>query len=158
MDLTAAIKEAYANAPGDVTYYDTLQIDHEDFAAPILIVNSHAPTTRTEGEFLPVRFDFKLPETAGSVRGEMTISIAGVPASVRAAIRNGAGTRAPVTVTYRQYVNSDLDPSAEYPVPLSISAVRETYAGIEMTALAPDLTGLPFPRRLMTTKCLPGLL
>lgn len=165
MDLTDAIKEAYDVAPPDVTYYDTLQIDHADFVTPILVVNGYRSITRyiddedppTEGTFLPVLFGFRLPETAGAVRGEMLITIQGVPRSVRAAIRNAASTRTPVTVTYRQYLDDTMAADAEYPVPLTISRINETHIGIEATALAPDLTGAYFPRKLMTTKVLPGL-
>jgi hypothetical protein len=156
MDLTDAIKEAYAHAPA-VTYYDTLQIDNEDFVNPILVVDSFVPTTRTEGTFIPVKFDYTLPETAGGVRGEMTISIIGVPKEVRAQIRNATSGRKPYMLTYRQYINDAMEPDAEYPVPLSIAGISESHVGIEIQALLPDLVGSYFPRKLMTTKALPGL-
>lgn len=156
MDLTDAIKEAYAHAPA-VTYYDTLQIDNEDFVNPILVVDSFEGITRTAGNFLPVKFDYKLPETAGGVRGEMTISIIGVPKEVRAAIRNATSGRKPFTLAYRQYIDDAMEPDAEYPVPLSIARINESHIGIEIQALLPDLVGAYFPRKLMTTKVLPGL-
>lgn len=161
MDLTDAIKEAYVHAPA-VTYYDTLQIDNEDFVNPILVVDSFASITRTAGTFSPVKFDYKLPETAGGVRGEMSISIIGVPKEVRAQIRNATSGRKPFTLTYRQYIDdtdgpTSMEPDAEYPVPLSIARINESHIGIEIQALLPDLVGAYFPRKLMTTKVLPGL-
>lgn len=156
MNLTDAIKEAYIFAPA-VTYYDTLEFNCEVFNSPILVVNSHAPTTRNEGTFLPVIFDIRLPETAGSIRGEMVITINGLPYEIRTAIRNSVSTRSPVTIVYRQYINNTMSPSATLPVPMSISSIQETHIGIEITALMPDLMGAYFPRKLMTTKNLPGL-
>lgn len=157
MNLTDAIKEAYANAPSTTTYYETLQIDCDDFASPILLVNSFAPTTRINGTFLPVRFEAKLPETAGGVRGEMTISITGVPKEVRAEIRNTTSSPNPITVTWRQYLNDSMSADAEFPVPLSVAAINESHTGIEIRALLPDLVGAYFPRKMMTTTKLPGL-
>jgi len=156
MILTDAIKEAYANAPA-VTYYETLQIDNEEFPNPILLVNSYSSTTRNQGTFLPVRFEAKLPETSGGARGEMTISVISVPKEIRAEIRNATCSRTPFTVTWREYIDNNMEPDAEYPVPLSIAAILETHVGIEIKALLPDLVGAYFPRKLMTTKVLPGL-
>lgn len=157
MNLTDAIKEAYAFAPADVIYYDTLEIDCASFANPIRIVNSHASIVRNEGTFLPVLFDFKPPETAGSVRGEMIITVNGLPREIRAAIRNSVSTRDAVTVLYRQYINADMSPAAVLPVPMSIAKINESHVGIELKALMPDLIGAYFPRKLMTAKSMPGL-
>ncbi len=157
MELTDAIKEAYACAPADVTYYETLQIDNEDFVNPVLLVNSAAEITRTAGTFLPVRFDAKLPDTSGGTRGEMTINVIGVPKEVRAAIRNATDNHHPFTVTYRQYIGGNMAPDAEFPVPLSIGGISELFNGIQIQALLPDLVGAYFPRKLMTAKTLPGL-
>lgn len=150
MDLTDAIKEAYEYAPGDVVYYDTLEIDHTSFTESLKVVRGYREMTFDEGTFIPVMFTFSLPETAGSVRGQMQITIHGISRAVRAAIRYAASTTSPISVTYRQYINTTTSPDAELPVPLQVVSIRETFAGIEATAMLPDLVNALFPRRLMT--------
>lgn len=157
MDLSDAIKEAYEYAPTDQIYYDTLEIDHTEFAQPLRIVNSYTELTTNDGTFVPVQFSCKLPETAGSTRGQMIITVNGLPNSLRAAIRNSTSSTSPATIKYRQYLDGELDADAELPVTLSVASIQETFNGIEITALFPDLIGAYFPRYLMTTTNLPGL-
>jgi hypothetical protein len=156
MDLSDAIKEAYECAPSDVTYYDTLEIDHASFTTPIRVVRSYRALSTNQGEYLPVMFDFSLPETEGGVRGEMKITLSGVPKEARVKIREAATSRNPVSVMWRQYIAEDSDPDAELPVALQVSSIKETATGVEASAMFPDLVGAPFPRRMMTVKELPG--
>lgn len=156
MDLTDAIKEAYEYAPQDVIYYDTLEINHDDLEVPILIVNSHVPFTATLGTFLPVSFGFTLPETIGGSVGNLNISIDGIPGQVRSILRAISQTRTPITATYRQYLEGSAEPDAEL-LPLQIISVKETYTGVVAVATMPDLAGAFFPRKLMTSELLPGL-
>ena len=151
MNLTDAIKEAYEHAPADLTYYDTLEIACAEMGDAIRVVVSHQELTTNDGTFLPVpTIDFSLPETAGSVRGQMTIRVPGVPLVVREKVRLAALARSPITVKYRQYLEGEMEADAELPALLSVTDIRETWAGIEITAMLPDLVGAYFPRRLMT--------
>jgi len=151
VNLTDAIKEAYEHAPADLTYYDTLEIACAEMGDAIRVVVSHQELTTNDGTFLPVpTIDFSLPETAGSVRGQMTIRVPGVPLVVREKVRLAALARSPITVKYRQYLEGEMEADAELPALLSVTDIRETWAGIEITAMLPDLVGAYFPRRLMT--------
>ena len=151
MNLTDAIKEAYEHAPANLTYYDTLEIACAEMGDAIRVVVSHQELTTNDGTFLPVpTIDFSLPETAGSVRGQMTIRVPGVPLVVREKVRLAALARSPITVKYRQYLEGEMEADAELPALLSVTDIRETWAGIEITAMLPDLVGAYFPRRLMT--------
>ena len=151
MNLTDAIREAYEHAPANLTYYDTLEIACAEMGDAIRVVVSHQELTTNDGTFLPVpTIDFSLPETAGSVRGQMTIRVPGVPLVVREKVRLAALARSPITVKYRQYLEGEMEADAELPALLSVTDIRETWAGIEITAMLPDLVGAYFPRRLMT--------
>lgn len=168
MDLTDAIKEAYECAPADITYFDTLELNHDSFTTPIRVVRSFRNITTDDGEFTAVMFDFSLPETEGGVRGEMVVTINGIPMEARTAIRQAASSTSIVTVRYRQYILSTSDPEypnpttwaadAELPVDLNVSMVRETQLGLEASVMFPDLVGAYFPRRIMTSTAFPGLL
>ena len=156
MDMDDAIKQAYEFAPADEIYYDTLQIDNDCFTEPLKIVASYEELVTNQGRFLPVIFDFKLPEVGSGIRGQMTFSIMGMPLSARSIIRTAAQYTYVTTVTYRQYLQGEMEPSAYFPVPLSVQKISETYTGVEFTAVVPDLTALYFPRRLMDAYNLPG--
>jgi hypothetical protein len=155
--LEDAMKQAYETVPDDVIFYDTLEINHTTFDDPILVVRSYESLVTSQGTFLPVHFDFTLPETEGSVRGEMTIRLQFITGEARRAIREAAQDPNVITVKYRGYLEGSLTaPDAELPALLQVSSVTETPGGIEARALLPDLFGQYFPRRLMTVDSLPG--
>lgn len=154
--LTDAIKEAYEFAPQDITYWDTLEFDHQSFAETIKIVNSHKELVTLQGTFIPVLFESALPETNSGVRGEMTIKIKGVPLAERKAIREITSSRYKMTICYRQYIAENDNPDSEYPILLQAVAVSENDTGIEIKASLSGLLAAKFPRRLMNVQELPG--
>ncbi len=165
MDLEDAIKEAYECAPAAGTYFDTLEIICSAFDESIKVVNGYRGIETADGSFIAVLFDFTLPETEGSVRGEMTVSVNGVPLAAREQIRLGVQSVYPVTVKYRQYYKETAeDPTAgtweadaQWPIPLSVIEIKETRNGIEASCMCTDLVGMYFPRRLMSIEQFPGL-
>lgn len=157
MDMSDAIQEAYANAP-DVPFFDTFEITHSDFTDSIRVVVSWRELVTNRGRFIPVPgLSFTLAETTGSVRGQVKITLPGLPAEVRTRIRGSVGTRNPVRMLYRQYLEGQMDPDVEMPAPFTLTNISETPTGVEATAMAPDLIGAYLPRRLMTVQTCPGL-
>lgn len=158
VDLNDAIKEAYEYAPSDITYWDTLDIWHESFSTGMLVVNGYRPIQTKKGVYLPVNFSVTLPETEGSVRGEMFINVDFLPKKAMIKIREASTSRTKITVKYRQYITigPNAEPDAELPVPLQVTNIKETHIGVSITAMFPDLIGSYFPRRLMTVEALPG--
>lgn len=154
--MTDAIKEAWEYAPGDITYWDTLEFNHTSFAAAIKIVNSFKTLVTNQGSFLPVSFDCALPEESTGVRGEMVIRINNVPLSYRLQIREIASSRTKMTITYRQYIAESSDPDAELPITLQTVGVSETDTGLEVRASLSGLISAKFPKRIMLTQDLPG--
>jgi hypothetical protein len=156
--LNDAIKEAYEYAPAEITYWDTLEIDHQDFLTPIRVVAGNRAITTAQGEYLPVNFSVSLPETEGNIRGQMSISVDFLPKEARIKIREAATTRHKIEIKYRQYITTGetANPDAELPVPLQVTDIRETHIGLSITAMFPDLVGSYFPRRLMAVGALPG--
>lgn len=155
--LNDAIKEAYEYAPGDITYWDTLEFNHNSFASPIRIVNSYKPlVTLSDGTFQPVRFTTALPENSSGVRGEMSITLQAIPISIRKEIRGIASSRTHMTITYRQYIAENAIADATIPMDLQTVAVLESDTGIEIRASVSGLIAAKFPRRIMLTQDLIG--
>lgn len=154
--LNDAIKEAYEYAPKDITYWDTLKIDHQSFVNPIMIVNDYRPFVSLQGTYIPVLFNFTLPELSSGVVGELSININCIPIEERKIIRAIASSRYTATIEYRQYIAENADPDVEYAIPFQAVSVAESDIGIEIKAILSGVFSAKFPRRLMTTQTLPG--
>jgi hypothetical protein len=154
--LNDAIKEAYEYAPQDITYWDTLEIDHSSFLAPIRIVNSCKELNSLQGIYTPVLFNFTLPEISSGVIGELSININGIPIAIRKIIRGLASSRYTATILYRQYIAENANPDAEYSLPFQVVTVSENDIGVEIKAILSGVFTAQFPRRLMTVASLPG--
>jgi hypothetical protein len=157
MELTDAIKEAYANAPADVTYFNTLIISNASFAEDIMIVQSNADLVTNQGTYTPAMFTFSLPDIEGGVIGEMVITLSFLPKESRKAIRDGAAGRHPTTILFQQYINDSPDPDAVMPFGLEVVGVKETPTGVEARAVVSDITKKYFPKRIMTSTTCPGM-
>ena len=156
INMTDAMAEAYAYADPIDTFYDTLEFASTGEANKVLVVHSDESLETPQGTFLPCRFSFELPETQASVRGEMKISVDFLPRDAQIWIREQTQRGGSVTVVWRQYLGPNQEPDAWYPMPLEVSHVEQTPLGATATALFPDLVGMPFPKRIMTTTELPG--
>ena len=157
MDMSDAIKEAYAHAPADVTYYDTLEISHDSFTDNIRVVISDTPLSTPQGEFIACpNVQVRLPEIDGCVQGQLEITIGMLPKKAQIALKDASTTTSPISIKYRQYIAEDVDPDAELPVPLQVDTIKQTHIQAIITAAYPDLVNARFPRRLMTTTVLPG--
>ena len=157
MELTDAIKEAYANAPGDVTFYHTLTIMNDNFTSDIQVVMSNVELDTYDGTYSPAMFSLTLPEVKGGVVGEMKITINFLPKAARIAIREAAQQRDITTVIYRQYIDDNPEVDAELPFALEVGGVIETDTGIEAKARVVDLTRSYFPKNTMNMNTCPGL-
>jgi hypothetical protein len=154
--MTEAMEEAYAYAEPTDTFYDTLEFYCGITNDYVRVVCSDEELITPQGTFAPCYFGFELPETQGSVRGQMKINVDFLPREAQVWIRTATQSRGKITVTWRQYLGPGLEPDAWYPIPLEIMTVEQTPTGVTATALFPDLVNIPFPRRIMTTTELPG--
>lgn len=157
LTMSDAIKEAYAHAPADVTYYDTLEVEHVTFTDSIKVVVSDAPLTTNQGTFIACpNVSLELPDLEGGVTGEMRITVNFLPKEAQEAIKDASKTTYPITLKYRQYVEANSDPEAELPISLDVTTIEQTPISVTAAATFPDLNNQPFPKRLMTTTILPG--
>ena len=156
INMTDAMAEAYAYADPSVTFYDTLEFYSELDGSYVRVVCSDEQLVTPDGTFEACYFSFTLPETQGSTRGQMQITVDFLPRDAQIWIRNATQSRSSITVKWRQYLGPNIPADAEYPVPLNITTISQNPTGVTATALFPDLVNLPFPRLIMTTTELPG--
>ncbi|AGW12846.1 DUF1833 family protein [Megalodesulfovibrio gigas] len=156
ISMTEAMQEAIACAPADLTHYETLELTHDALADPIRVVRSFEPLHTPQGTYFPAQFELRLPETSERVCGELIVSTGPVPRQVFDALVTIDRFGGDVLITYRHYLGPAQPPDMVIPTALKVSSIVLSPAGAELRARFANLTGIPFPRRLMTATRCPG--
>lgn len=156
MNLTDAIKEAYAYADCSVTLFETLEFTHDSWSDSIMLVDSPVHLTTNDGIYNAATIDIVIPEVESSLRGQLKVTINFLPVEYREMFFAAAPEVEPIMVYYRQYMEGDGDPQAELPVAMTVSRIDFTRDATVITALYPDLVNIKICRRNMTATELPG--
>jgi hypothetical protein len=116
MSMTAALVDAYANAPQDVVVLETLEIDHPAFDAPAYILCAGRETDielplTFGGE--PVLFKYVptqivLPGESEDGPGPMQLRIANASRFLLEYLRAAAEGNQSISIVYRAYSDADL--------------------------------------------------
>ena len=162
--LSQAIKEAYASAPSSEVIYHTLEIAHPAFIEPIYVVRDNADLTATLEDGVTVvtfvRFAFDLVKPEVSVIGvpQCQVEFDNVSREILANIQLAMQATDPITLTYREYLGSDLSgPQNDPPLTLTLSNIRATVFRVTATASFGDLNNRRFPTEEYTGERFPGL-
>ena len=112
-NLSEALREAYASAPDGIVILHTLDINHVNFSQPIRVVNGHSDITATlengeEVDFLRYAFKVTLPQVVKNNAPEAKLEIDNVSREITDSLDAAVTSLNPITVTYRQYLNTDL--------------------------------------------------
>lgn len=161
--LSQAIKEAYAAAPSDVIVYHTLEINHPAFVQPIYVVNDHADLNANLENGDPVtfvRFAFRLvkPEVSPTGVPQLTVEIDNVSREILANIQLAMQSTAKITMTYREYLSTDLSgPQNDPPMEMVLSGIKADVFKVSATASFGDDNNKRFPNQEYTADRFPGL-
>lgn len=161
--LSQALKEAYAAAPSDVVIYHTLALDHPAFVSPIYVVNDWADLNATLEDSTPVtflRFAFRLalPETTPNSIPEISVEIDNVSRDILANVQLAMQSTSLITITYRQYLSSDLSgPQNDPPLTMTLTSIKADVFKVSATAGFGNLNNKRFPPREYTAEDFPGL-
>lgn len=171
---TGAIAEAYASAPLDDVILSTLELDHPALAEPIRVVADlgaiigeadnqpvfgHMLRLET-GEvvkFIACSFGFALPAQQEGQVPTVQISVDNVAYIISPQLDTLLGTRAKLTVIYREYLASDPN-TPQFILPgLSMSSVTSDLNQLTGTASFADLVNRNFPNKVYRPAEYPGL-
>lgn len=167
--LSQALKEAYASAPANVVIYHTLELRHPAFTTPIRVVRDFVPLVATLEATAPVdpgaavtfaafAFELTKPDVNPSGVPQITIEIDNVDRSIVANIEAALTTTDLVTVTYREYISTDLSaPQNNPPLTLTIMSVSATVFKVTAVAGFPDMQNKRFPTTEYDSTVFPGL-
>lgn len=161
--LSEAIKEAYASSPADVVIYHTLEINHPAFSEPIYVVRDYQDLNANLEDGTPVtflRFAFNLvkPEVSATGVPQCTVEIDNVSRDILANVQLAMGSTALITMTYREYISTDLSgPQNDPPMTMVLSNITADVFKVRATASFGDLNNKRFPNEEYTAERFPGL-
>lgn len=162
--LSQAIMEAYAAAPSDVVVYHTLEINHAAFTSPIYVVRDNADLEADledgGGTVTFVRFAFDLvkPEVSPAGVPQCTVEFDNVSREILANIQLAMADTTPITITYREYLSTDLSgPQNDPPLVMTLTNIKADVFRVRATAGFGDLNNRRFPTTEYTGERFPGL-
>ena len=178
-DYEQALKEAYASAPTREIIHDTLEIRHPAFSDDdgqptairvvrgyeniITTLEADAPMHGGQAvEFIAGDFDFRLPGYKEGETPQLEITLDNVSREVTAYLEMAIGQTAPIEVTYRPYLASDLTaPQVDPPISMILTKVNAGVMQVRGTATLSDVHNWPFPNTrdgIYRPERFPGLL
>lgn len=161
--LSEALKEAYASAPSNIVIYHTLELDHSAFVTPIYVVNDFNDLNAQLEDSTPVtfvRFAFRMvkPEVSPNGVPQVTVEIDNVSREILAHIQLAMQSPDLITMTYRQYISSDLTgPQNDPPLTMTLTNIKADVFKVTATAGFGDLNNKRFPPNEYTAERFPGL-
>ena len=109
--------------------------------------------------FIPVPFEFELPEADGEGQQDMRLSIANVSRLLMDELERANATTPPepILLEYRAYLNDDPAPTPDPPLRLYFSEVEATPTAISGVASRTDVINRRFPFAVYTIERFPAL-
>lgn len=161
--LSQALKEAYAAAPADVVVFHTIELNHPAFNEPIYVVNDFEDLNAQLEDATPVtflRFAFRMtkPEVSPVGVPQITVEIDNVSREILANVQLAMQSTALITMTYRQYLSTDLTgPQNDPPMTMVLSNIHADVFKVTATAGFGDYNNKRFPPEEYTAERFPGL-
>ena len=161
--LTDAIKESYASSPTGQAILITLELNHPAWTAPARVVYDHqdlvAPLSAGGADvtFARCAFGHKLPKQ-GKDLPALELWIDNVSREIGDQMKNAVGVRAPVDVTYREYLSDIIDQGPQFVLSgLSLKKVKLTLSRVSGTCGFLDFINRRCPNLRFTAAEFPGL-
>lgn len=161
--LSEALKEAYASADVTDMVYLTLEFNHADLPEPIRVVHGHQDLnarleTGQDVTFVATGFDFIRPEVGSEGVPQCTLEIDNVDRAILANIEATIPSGVPITMTVRDYLESDLTtPQTVPPAVMTITNINASVFRIQAVASFGNLSNVRFPRGEYTAERFVGL-
>lgn len=175
MSLKEAIKECYASNPVDVYDLDCLELLHPKFIDEQgRVVSVRAVIAYEEWQFThepdapldpgavvtyyPIPFQFTPMGFEDDKVPSLTFSISNVTRQISTYLELAIEDITPITLIYRQYLNTDtLLPQNDPVVVMQLTNVATSATSATGTATLSDVHNWPFPWQRYTPKRFPGL-
>ncbi|MBF0260459.1 MAG: DUF1833 family protein [Magnetococcales bacterium] len=168
--LSDALKEAFATKT-QVMQYHTLEFRHPAISPPVRVVEGwvginarleeDAPEDASDMvEWIAFPFELTPPEISPSGAPRMVIEISNVSRTLMAYLELALESITPIKVTYRMYLDGNLDvgPENNPPMELDITGLQINPLRIRAECGFMDLGQKKFPGLTYSTQTFPGLI
>lgn len=167
-----AAEEAYASAPVDVVFFETLEFHHSTFASPVRVVSDpgefisegaegepdifgvyltlegDAPEdASTEVLFQSVGFRLKLPEQSDTKISGIELELDNVQKVMAPLLDQIISVRDPLTLIYREYFESDTSVPNYVLKNLTVTKIASDSLKVSITTEFADLVNRKFPNK-----------
>jgi len=154
-----AMLEAIAACPPDEHVYSTVVVNHPAFESPAYLVANVADdmafgietgTDPHSGETVThtaIPFQVDYPEQREEQAPQSKVTIDNVNRELVPQIRAAMGVRAYITITYREYVGSDLTEPAYGPIEFILANVTMVATTLTGTIMVKNLQNKRFPKQ-----------
>lgn len=169
--LSAAIAEAYASAPVGQVVWETIEIWHPAFSAPIRVVRDgialdariEAGADRNAGEmvtFVAYAFDLVPPDLSSTSVPQATLEIDNISREIGQQLDLAITDGRPVEVIWRTYLSGyeTVGPEHLPPVRMQLSTTSLGVARVRATVGFRDLLNAAFPTQIYDAETFPGLI
>jgi hypothetical protein len=164
ISLSEALAEAYAVNPVNVVIIDTLEFTHSSFSAPVRLVNDHKLLTAgletgAQATFQACYFTLKKPsESDSSKPPALTVTIGNAGRIMNQYLKLAKGSREPIRIKYRVYLNTDLtQPHINPPLDLCVLNTTIDIHAVSIRAGLEALVNRRFPAVEYTAQKFAGL-
>ena len=155
------LETVYASAPADQVIIPTLEIDHPSFDTIRIAADFSDHTVTLEDmsvvTFEQSAFDYQLPNKDTSGNQTLTFAIENVTGRAQAALDAALATGGQITVTYREYLASDLSAPAGPPVVMTLIGASFERGLCQIQCAYFDLLNTAWPRQRYTAEFSPGI-
>jgi len=169
-----AIKEAYASCPVDIIILPTLELRNPSFqddegnpTAARIVYDQADLTALLESDallhanqqvlFQKCAFEFSIPESSDRLP-ELQLSIDGVTRELSAYLELAVSYRAPIDITYREFLHSNPLSGPHYVLNgLTLRRVTSNIFRVAGSASFFDFANMCFPKEVYTRAKFPGL-
>lgn len=136
-------------------------IEEKDRKQIGLVARLEATALRLAGQMVPFvayAFDVERPPIDTAPLPEITLTIDNVSREISQKVEEAATSQASITVTYREYISTDIDgPQLDPPITFTLSNVSVSPVKISGKARIRDIGNKLFPAKTYTAKRFPGL-
>jgi len=150
---SAAVAALYAQQTGQA-FLTLLEVNHDDLAAPIRVVNNIQDVTSGGHLFLASAFDINLPDDTTDSPPTITLTICNVDRSITLALESIAS---PPTVTLWVVASSTPNTYEIGPIEFTLLATSYDVLTIECTLGYEPVLNEPFPGFTFSPEDFPGL-
>lgn len=147
------MQEAYAAVDHDGVIYDTLEIDHPAFDAPIYVIAGVEADitlpleTGSSVSFIATAFEFSPPGTSDSGPTPAKVKIDNVAGLMAPYFDQAVLSGAPISVTYRSYTTKDLSGPGDVVGGLTLRQATLSPTSAEGELRFEEIDLQAFPRR-----------